>query len=128
MRKLNRLPRYLSALICAAALILFLPRAWPQASKEIVIDVTGSAEGTATASETGFLNGWAESVEGQTIVYHSAVPGATNALIVRAQRIAHSITWKTDPLPNSVKGDTYRLLWLAGLDFSGWAEDKTEHS
>ncbi len=66
-------------------------------------------------------------MDGQTIVYHSAVPGATNALIVRAQRIAHSITWKTDPLPNSVKGDTYHLLWLAGLDYSGWAEDKKEH-
>lgn len=116
------------ALTCVAALILLLPRAWPESSKEIVIDVTGSADGAAPASETGFLNGWAESVDGQTIVYHSAVPGTTNALIVRAQRIVHSITWKTDPLPNSIKGDTYHLLWLAGLDFSGWAEDKKEHA
>ena len=115
-------------LVCAGTLFAFLLRARPESSKEIVIDVTGPAEGSATANETGFLNGWAESVDGQTIVYHSAVPGASNALIVRAQSIAHSITWKTDPLPSSVKGDTYHLLWLAGLDFSGWAEDKKEHT
>lgn len=116
------------AFVCAALVFVFLPRAWPQSSKEIVIDVTGTAEGAATSAEIGFINGWAESVDGQTISYHSAVPGATDALIARAQRIAHSITWKTDPLPNSVAGDSYHLLWLAGLDFSGWAEDKTEHT
>jgi hypothetical protein len=107
---------------------VILPHAWPQSTQEIVIDVTGTVGGAATANETGFLNGWAESVDGQTISYHSAVPGATNALIVRAQRIAHSITWKTDPLPNSLNGDSYHLLWLAGLEFSGWAEDKNEHT
>src|SRR4249920_3912104 len=89
MRKLSRVPRYSVALICVAALLLCLQRAWPQSRKEIVIDVTGTPEGAASANETGYINGWAESVEGQTIVYHSAVPGATNALIVRAQRIAH---------------------------------------
>src|SRR5579863_7136018 len=96
-------------------------------AKEIVITVTGHAEGAAPANETGFINGWASSVDGQTIAYHSAVPGTTNALIVRAQRIAHSITWKTDPLSNSNQDESYHLLWLAGLDYSGWAEDKIEH-
>ena len=116
------------ALVCAASLFILLPRVWPQSEKEIVIDVTGTADGAETSQEIGFINGWAESVDGQTISYHSAVPGATDALIARAQRIAHSIAWKTDPLPKSVAGDSYRLLWLAGLDFSGWAEDKTEHT
>jgi alpha-mannosidase len=128
MKKWNRMPRYLMALICAAILFVFLPHAWPQSSNEIVISVTGPAVGAATANEIGFTNGWAESVDGQTINYHSAVPDATNALIVRAQRIAHSIAWKTDPLPMSSPGDTYHLLWLAGLEFSGWAEDKNEHT
>ena len=116
------------ALICAAILFVLLPHAWPQSSKEIFVEVTGPVEGAATANENGFLNGWAESVDGQTINYHSAVPGATDALIVRAQRIAHSIAWKSDPLPNSGAGDSYHFLWLAGLEFSGWAEDKNEHT
>ncbi len=128
MRNGNQLTRYLMALICAAIFFVFFPQAWPQSSKEIFIDVTGPVDGAARANEIGFLNGWTESVDGQTISYHSAVPGATNALIVRAQRIAHSITWKSDPLPNSASGDSYHLLWLAGLEFSGWAEDKNEHT
>jgi hypothetical protein len=103
------------------------PQARAQSSKEITIDVTGPTEGAA-AKETGFLNGWAQSVDGQTISYHSAVPGATDALIVRAQRIAHSITWKTDPLSDSGADASYHLLWLAGLEFSGWTEDKNEHT
>jgi alpha-mannosidase len=115
------------AFICALATFVFLPYAWPQSEKEIVINVTGPIAGAATVNEIGFINGWAQSLDGQTISYHSAVPGATNALIVRAQSIAHSITWKTDPLPNYVNGDTYHLLWLAGLDYAGWAEDKNEH-
>jgi alpha-mannosidase len=128
MNHFNRVPRFWTALFCAGLLFVLLPRAWPQSGKEIVIEVTGPADGAASAHEVGFINGWAESVDGQTISYHSAVPGATDALIVRAQRIAHSITWKTDPLPKSVAGDTYHLLWLAGLDFSGWAEDRNEHT
>ena len=128
MKRSNRLQQFSMALICAAILFAFLPHAWPQSGKEVVIDVTGPVEASGTANEIGFLNGWAESVDGQTINYHSAFPGATNALIVRAQRIAHSITWKTDPLPNTVTGDSYHLLWLAGLEFSGWAEDKNEHT
>ena len=127
-KKGNGVIRYVMALVCVALLFIFLPRVWPQSSKEIVIEVTGTAEGAGTSQEIGFINGWAESVDGQTISYHSAVPGATDALIARAQRIAHSITWKTDLLPNSFAGDSYHLLWLAGLDFSGWAEDKTEHT
>src|SRR5580704_4685462 len=128
MNNINRVPRYSTVLVCVCMLFVLLPRAMPQSGKEIVIEVTGPADGAATENEIGFTNGWAESVDGQTISYHSAVPGATDALIVRAQRIAHSITWKTDPLPNKVTGDTYHLLWLAGLDFSGWAEDKNEHT
>jgi alpha-mannosidase len=128
VKKSNGVIRYVMALVCAALLFVFLPRVWPQSGKEIVIEVTGTAEGGAAGQDVGFINGWAASVDGQTISYHSAVPGATDALIARAQRIAHSIAWKSDPLPNSVAGDTYHLLWLAGLDFSGWAEDKTEHT
>jgi alpha-mannosidase len=128
MRTRTRLTQFLTALLCAFAAFVFLPHAWPQSEKEIVIELTGPAGGAATSNGIGFLNGWAQSVDGQIISYHSAVPGDTNALIVRAQRIAHSITWKTDSLPNSVTGDTYHLLWLAGLEFSGWAEDKNEHA
>lgn len=122
------LPRYVTAAICAAVSLVLLPHASPQSSNEIVIEVTGPAGSEASADQTGFVNGWAKSVDGQTIRYHSAVPDATDALIVRAQRIAHSITWKTDPLPDSLTGDSYHFIWLAGLEFSGWAEDKNAHT
>ncbi len=127
MKNSSQIPRNLTAAICAVALLVFLPEGRPQPGKEIVIDVSGPAA-TAAASGIGFLNGWAESVDGQTISYHSAVPDATDALIVRAQTIAHSITWKTEPLPNTVADDSYHFLWLAGLEFSGWSENKIEHN
>jgi alpha-mannosidase len=127
MKTSTQMPWRLFAFILASALCALLLHAWPQSDNEIVIEVSGPASGAA-ANETGFLNGWEQSVDGQTITYHSAVPGAADALIVRAQSIAHSITWKTDPLPASISGDTYHFLWLAGLDFSGWAEDKKEHT
>ena len=132
MRNRNRVPRYLMALICAplSLLFVFLTHASPQSqsSKEIVIDVADPSKGAAAADETGFINGWSQSVDGQTISYHSAIPDATDALIVRAQRIAHSITWKTDPLPETVTADSYHFLWLAGIEFSGWTESKRERT
>ena len=134
---LGRMPIGGLALICAAALWANLPRNTAAARQNsaaaqrnvIEIDVTGPAEnGVAANGQGGFINGWTESLDGQTIHYHSAHPDAQDALIVRAQSIAHSITWKTDPLPTAAPGDEYHLLWLAGLEFSGWAEDKTEHT
>ncbi|HXQ97458.1 MAG TPA: glycoside hydrolase family 38 C-terminal domain-containing protein [Candidatus Limnocylindrales bacterium] len=133
LRMWSRFLKQCAIVICAEILcaVLFFSLSTPAqapSTQDIVVQVTGPAEGAAPANGTGFINGWAASVEGQTILYHSAVPGTTNALIVRAQRIAHSITWKTDPLSSSGPGDSYHLLWLAGLDFSGWSEDKVEHT
>jgi alpha-mannosidase len=93
------------------------------AGAEIQIHVTGPA----SLETDSYINGFAESVSGQTINYHSAHADAESALIVRAQSIARSIAWKTDPLPADAPGDFYRLIWLAGLEFSGWAEENNEH-
>jgi alpha-mannosidase len=112
--------------VAAIACVLSL-HALPQSNQEIIIEMSGPAPGAATPNETGFINGWAQSVDGQTITYHSAVPGANDALIVRAQSIAHTITWKTDPLRSSGSDSSCHLLWLAGLESAGWVEDKNEH-
>lgn len=127
---LGRMMTCTLALVCAGTLCA-APRQnpFPPQSRGIEIEVTGAAKNSPGANgQAGFINGWAESLDGQTIHYHSAHPDAQDALIVRAQSIAHSITWKTDALPAAASGDAYHLLWLAGLEFSGWAEDKAEHT
>ncbi len=118
------------SLVCVSLCTVLLTHASPQSqsSEEIAIDVADPAKGAATATKIGFINGWSQAVDGQTISYHSAIPDATEALIVRAQRIAHSITWKTDPLPDSIAGDSYHFLWLAGIEFSGWTGSKRERT
>src|SRR6266850_2030852 len=96
----------------------------------IVINVTqGEGDrGGAAGSPEFYSNGYRSSVDGQVLSYHSSHPDADKALIVRANREVHSITWETDTLADPGTGAMYHLVWLAGLDRAGWGENTIAHT
>jgi hypothetical protein len=100
------------------------PHAFGQQSKdEIVVRVTEAAPATTApiASGLSYLNGYHLSIHGETIEYHSPDPDADSALLVRAQNIAHSISWETDPMPKA-SGDFSQFIWLAGIECAGFVQ------
>lgn len=114
----------------AALLVTFLTaNAFGQRTENvIVIDAKDSATLTAPgASLSNYLNGYQSSIDGQTIEYHSSDPDADSALLVRGQRMAHAVSWQTDPLPEP-SGDFYQFIWLAGIECAGFTEEKESHS
>jgi hypothetical protein len=100
-----------------------------QLQNQIVIRVTEAASITSapTASTSSYLNGYRSSINGQTIEYHSSDPDADSALLVRAQSIAHSISWDTDPMP-ALSGGYSQFIWLAGIECAGFEGEKDSHS
>jgi len=119
----------LSAVILAALLTLgqHPHAAGQQLENQIVIRVHETASTNAAPGQpvATYLNGYHSSIKGETIEYHSSDPDADSALLVRGQRIAHSITWETDPMPSS-KGD-FQFIWLAGIECAGFEGEKESH-
>src|SRR5579862_2262541 len=97
-----------------------------QPDTPIVIEVQDPSGTSAGASAT-YLSGYRGSPQGQTIEYHSSDPYVDSALLVRGQRIAPSITWETDALPDRPE-DYLQFIWLAGIECAGFAEEKESHS
>jgi len=118
--------------LCAIAAIL-VSLLWarslaPRTENEIVINVKEPATtGAPVAPVAEFLNGYHSSIDGQTIEYHSSDPDAGSALLVRGQTIAPSISWETDPLPES-SGNYLQFIWLAGIECAGFAAEKDIHA
>ncbi|PWB73059.1 hypothetical protein C3F09_05795 [candidate division GN15 bacterium] len=86
-----------------------------------------SSEEISRDRRTTYINGFNTSLSGQTIAYHSSHPDAEDALLVRARRDVHSISWQTDTLPKSYPGDFYDFIWLAGIECKGWGEATPPH-
>lgn len=94
---------------------------------QIVIKVASPAAGTSNPTSLAeYLNGYRSSISGQTIEYHSSDPDVDSALIVRAQTIAHSISWQTDPMPRG-SGEFVQFIWLAGIECQGFAQEPDVH-
>jgi alpha-mannosidase len=112
------------------AFVLGLPLKSQESPQEIVVRVMQKAElaRTGSASPEVFLNGYRRSLSGQVMAYRSPHPDAETALLVRAQREAHSISWETDTLPAMWPGDSYRLMWLAGMEKNGFGNPNEVHT
>jgi hypothetical protein len=114
----------------AALIVLSLltGRAAAQWSGEIVVNVRspGGAQ-TQPREEDAFLNGYRARVSGQVLLYHSAHPDAEDALLVRSNSEARSISWVTDTLRNPAGKQFITFIWLAGLERSGWGESAKGH-
>ncbi|MBM3296147.1 MAG: hypothetical protein FJY83_00940 [Candidatus Aminicenantes bacterium] len=61
-----------------------------------------------------WLKGFARSVSGETIGYHSGHPSATEALLVRALDGRMAIEWETEAVPEDMAGKSATFIWLAG--------------
>ena len=87
-----------------------------QSDDEVRINIM-QAQDTMSRSDAGtFLNGYRRSLSGARMAYRSPHPDAGMALIVRARKEAHSISWETDIIPETYRGDQYRFIWIAGMD------------
>ncbi len=64
--------------------------------------------------EAGWLKGYAQSISGETIGYHSLYPEATSALIVRATDGTMAMEWETEPVPASFSASQAAFVWMAG--------------
>jgi alpha-mannosidase len=100
-----------------------------QPESKVIIKVTDANPNFATSDSSGteYLSGYRSSVNGQTIEYHSSDPDADSALLVRGQRIVHSISWLTDPLPQTHK-QFLKFIWLAGIEHAGFVGESESHS
>jgi alpha-mannosidase len=67
------------------------------------------------AAENAWLKGYAKTVSGETIGYHSPYPEATSALLVRATDGRMSAAWETAPVPDDFSAPVATFVWMAGL-------------
>ncbi|MBI5060382.1 glycoside hydrolase family 92 protein [candidate division KSB1 bacterium] len=68
----------------------------------------------AAISGDAVVPGYAESIAGETIHYHSSYPYVNDALLVRATDGTMSIEWKTAPLPRNIEQHAVTFMWVAG--------------
>ncbi len=66
-------------------------------------------------SGTQVLRGYAKSVSGETIHYHSSYPYVKDALLARATDGKMMIEWQTESVPSELSADTATFMWVAGL-------------
>jgi len=69
-----------------------------------------------STSEKRWYFGYDNAIRGETIPYHSPIPAANTALLVRSIDKNRFIEWTTEPLPENISGDTVTFVWLAGID------------
>ncbi|MBN2092329.1 glycosyl hydrolase family 38, partial [candidate division KSB1 bacterium] len=65
-------------------------------------------------SANNLLNGFQKSIQGQTMHYHSPLPGGSSALLVRALDGKMAIEWETEPVPSSFNDESVTFVWLSG--------------
>ena len=71
---------------------------------------------TISNAERRWYYGFDKDIFGETIQYHSPIPAAKTALLVRSIDKNRFIEWTTEPIPEDIPGDTVTFVWLAGID------------
>jgi hypothetical protein len=61
-----------------------------------------------------WLKGYARTVAGERINYHSPYPDVGNAILVRATDGKSAMTWETEPVPAGFNPGSATFLWTAG--------------
>ncbi len=64
------------------------------------------------------VNGFDSSLSGDVISYHSSIPVAKDALLIRATDGNSGMEWITSPIPPSVETPYVTFIWLAGIGSS----------
>lgn len=65
--------------------------------------------------EGGWLRGYARTIAGEVMGYHSSYPDATSALLVRATDGTMSIEWETESVPPGFSAPEATFIWLCGM-------------
>ena len=69
-----------------------------------------------STAERRWYFGFNNETTGETLHYHSPIPAANTALLVRSIDKNRFIEWTTEPLPENISGDFITFVWLAGID------------
>ena len=78
----------------------------------------GDLESTIKSLPRELRNGYASSLAGRTIFYHSVNVHARNALIARTTDGTEYVEWESDPAPSRVPKGGVAFAWLAALSGS----------
>lgn len=73
-------------------------------------NVTENGSGTFDLLESGY----ARSLSGETITYHSSYPYVKDARLTRATDGTMKIEWETQAVPTDIRADTIAFVWVAG--------------
>ena len=95
-------------LTCVSAGVLFLlaGSVWPtRPARPVSIGTPASP----------WLRGYARTIGGEAMGYHSPYPDATSALIVRATDGTKSIEWETEPVPADFDAPFATFAWMCGM-------------
>jgi alpha-mannosidase len=71
--------------------------------------------GRGNPADSSWLKGYARTIAGETMGYHSPYPEATAALIVRATDGTMAIEWETEPVPAGFDAPFATFIWMCGL-------------
>jgi alpha-mannosidase len=74
---------------------------------------TGAAR---VALPSPWLSGYSRTVAGQELEYHSPLPDAQRALLVRSDDSAPAMEWETAVVPADFREETATFVMLAGID------------
>jgi alpha-mannosidase len=99
-----------------------------QSDDQVRINIRQAQDTMGQSDPRTFLNGYRKSLSGERIAYRSSHPDAGMALLVRARKEAHAISWETDVIPEAYSGDRYRFIWVAGLERQGFQNPEETHS
>ncbi|MFH0946239.1 MAG: glycosyl hydrolase family 38, partial [Planctomycetota bacterium] len=62
-----------------------------------------------------WLQGYARSVTGEVLQYHSADPTVNSGLLIRSLEQDRFIEWETEPAPGDLGADSVTFVWLFGM-------------
>jgi hypothetical protein len=75
-----------------------------------------SGQETRLPLPSPYVPGYARTLAGEELRYHSPLPDVDRSLLVRSVDRARGIAWETEPVPPSSADDTATFVIMAGID------------
>ena len=108
--------RNLALTLAGVCLCLSITHAYAQSSTPESFKTVVQRQHDLGRQSEGWLEGYAETVEGTTMAYHNLREDCMNALITRTTDGAMAITWKTAVVPAEYTGENVTFFFLTGMD------------
>ncbi len=67
-------------------------------------------------SNENYFQGYAKTISGNELSYHSPLPDVKTSLLVRANESYKSIEWETETIPKNYNDDFITFIWMFGID------------